>query len=48
MEQQKDTEQSLRREVQQLRDTLDEKTQQVYSAEDTIYRQKEVVSCTTS
>ncbi|CAK8682059.1 unnamed protein product [Clavelina lepadiformis] len=42
MEQQKDTEQSLRREVQQLRDTLDEKTQQVYSAEDTIYRQKEV------
>ncbi|XP_076809698.1 uncharacterized protein LOC143452557 isoform X7 [Clavelina lepadiformis] len=43
MEQQKDTEQSLRREVQQLRDTLDEKTQQVYSAEDTIYRQKEVI-----
>jgi len=40
----KDSEASLRKEIQLLRDKLDDKVQQIYSAEDTIYRQKEVVS----
>lgn len=40
----KDSDNDLRKEIQQLRDSLDEKTQQIFAAEDTIYRQKEVVS----
>ena len=34
----------LKKEIEQLRNSLDEKTQQIFAAEDTIYRQKEVVS----
>ncbi|XP_078483221.1 uncharacterized protein LOC104265795 isoform X3 [Ciona intestinalis] len=38
----------MKKEMQKLRDSLDEKTQQVFAAEDTIYRQKEVIEEMTS
>nr|CAB3243204.1 ELKS/Rab6-interacting/CAST family member 1-like [Phallusia mammillata] len=48
VEEQKENDAALRKEMQQLRDTLDDRTQQVYAAEDTIYRQKEVIEELTS
>jgi len=40
----KDADSEMKKEIEQLRNSLDEKTQQIFAAEDTIYRQKEVVS----